>query len=74
MTLTQAQQHLDAWLAADSAVAKKQSYSINNRQLTFADVTEIREQITYWQREVNRLQAVARGAKNGGIALANFRK
>lgn len=54
-TLVQAQAHLDAWLAADTAVASGQSYSIGGRSLTRADAAKIAERIAFWSREVERL-------------------
>ena len=60
--LATAQTHLQAWLEADLAVSKRQSYSINGRSLTAADAGEIRERIEYWQSHVNRLSA-SRGAR-----------
>lgn len=43
-----AQTHLDAWLAADLAVAQGQSYTIGNRSLTRADAETIRTQIQFY--------------------------
>ncbi len=54
-TLEEAQEHLAAWLAADKAAATGQSYKIDDRQLTRADVPEIRRQINFWSAEVQRL-------------------
>ena len=53
LTLTDANIALDAWIAADLAVAKGQSYSMNGRSLTLANSKEIREQIQYWERRVS---------------------
>jgi len=52
INLKLAQTALNAWIAADLAVAKGQSYSMNGRSLTLANVREIREQILYWERKV----------------------
>jgi hypothetical protein len=68
LTSTQAQTALDAWIAADLAVAKGQSYSMNGRSLTLANAKEIREQIQYWER---RVAAFTTGS-TGGAALADF--
>lgn len=68
ITSTQAQTALDAWIAADLAVAKGQSYSMNGRSLTLANAREIREQIQYWER---RVAAFAVGS-TGGAVLADF--
>ena len=69
LTLTQAQAAFDAWLAADLAVAKGQSYSMNGRSLTLANSKEIREQIQYWERRVATLQS---SNQNQQAALADF--
>ena len=61
MTLTTAQAHLDAWTACDLALAAGQSYSIGGRSLSRVDATEVRNQLTFWQRTVARLEAVAAG-------------
>jgi hypothetical protein len=55
ITLQQAQQQLDAWLAASLAVSKGVSYRIGTRQLTRADASQIQSQITYWEAKVDRL-------------------
>jgi len=56
-TLAEAQAHLALWLAADSAVATGQSYTIGTRSLTRANSKEIAERIAYWRREVDRLES-----------------
>lgn len=55
ITKAQAETQLAAWLAADTAVASGQSYSIAGRSLTRANAREIRENITYWDAKVNSL-------------------
>lgn len=60
-TLAQAQAQLDAWLAADMAVSKKQSYRIGERQLTHADAGVITEKIDYWSGKVKELSLRATG-------------
>lgn len=52
ITQAMAQVHLDAWLAADLAVAGGQSYTIGTRTLTRAQAVEIRGNIKYWQQQV----------------------
>lgn len=52
INLNTAQTALKAWVAADLAVARGQSYSMNGRSLTLANTREIREQILYWERRV----------------------
>ncbi len=70
LTLTQAQTALDAWIAADLAVAKGQSYSMNGRSLTLANSKEIREQIQYWERRVSAFTQTIQN--NQQAALADF--
>ncbi len=70
LTLQQAQTALDAWIAADLAVAKGQSYSMNGRSLTLANVKEIREQIQYWERRVLALTQTIQS--NQQATLADF--
>jgi len=70
LTLTQAQAALGAWIAADLAVAKGQSYSMNGRSLTLANSKEIREQIQYWERRVSSFEQTIQN--NQQAALADF--
>ena len=70
LTLTQAQTALDAWIAADLAVAKGQSYTMNGRSLTMANAKEIREQILYWERRVSAFEQTIQN--NQQAALADF--
>jgi len=55
ITLTQAETQLTAWLAADTAVATGQAYTIGGRSLTRANAREIRENIVFWDHQVKRL-------------------
>ena len=55
MTKEQAQQHLEAWLAADLALAAGKEYKLGSRSLTRANAAEVKERISYWQRVVNSL-------------------
>jgi len=56
-TLEEAQQHLDAWLAADLALATSQSYKMGDITLTRADLPTVKDRINFWRREVAALQA-----------------
>lgn len=47
-----AQAHLDAWIAADLAVAQGQSYTIGTRTMTRVDSAKIQENISYWNSVV----------------------
>ncbi len=55
ITLAQATAQLTAWLAADTAVATGQSYSIAGRALTRPNAAEIRENIQLWDGQVKKL-------------------
>lgn len=71
MDQSTAQAHLDAWLAADLAVAGGQAYAIDSIQLTRVDTGKIRQQITYWQGVVDSFASVASGGTSRA-ALASF--
>ena len=66
ITLAQAEAQLATWLAADTAVASGQAYSIAGRTLTRSNAREIRENIEYWDRKA---QSLSRAATNGGISV-----
>lgn len=67
ITLAQAQAQLDAWMSASLAVANGQSYTINGRSLTRANSAEIRENIKFWNDQVNALGQTTRKRKVRGI-------
>ena len=70
ITLRIAQDALNAWVKADLAVARGQSYSMNGRSITLAQSKEIREQIHYWER---RVAALSNPKPQAIAALADFR-
>lgn len=56
ITLAQAEARLAEYMAAETAVLERgQAYRIADRELTRADLKEIRDGITYWQNQVDRL-------------------
>lgn len=65
ITLADAEAQLALWLAASTAVASKQSYSIGTRSLTLADAGEIREQIAFWNAQICKLDR----STTGGIKV-----
>lgn len=65
MTLAEAEAALAAWDAALRAAARGQSYSIEGRSLTRADVPEIRRTIDWLEARIARLQRAANG--RGGV-------
>lgn len=68
ITLAQAQAQFDLYLTAEQKVLEGQSYSIGSRQLTRANLQEIREGITYWNSKVNELTSGA-GIRVRGVTL-----
>lgn len=67
ITLAQAEAQLAAWLAASTAVASGQSYTIGTRQLTRADASEIRENVEYWDAKVKALDSGRSGVRMRGL-------
>ena len=63
ITLSQADEQLTAWLAASTAVASGQAYSISGRSLTRANAAEIRENIKFWNEQVQTLTRGGRAVK-----------
>jgi hypothetical protein len=55
ITLAQAEAKLATWMDADDVVATGQAYSMGGRSLTRADAPEIRKNIDYWDKQVQRL-------------------
>lgn len=69
ITLTDAQDMLSVWLAAEAKVAQGQSYTIGSRSLTRADLSHIAERVSYWQGKVNELAGGGAGIRVRGITL-----
>jgi hypothetical protein len=63
LTLAQCEQKLSEYLTASEKVAAKQSYSIDGRSLTYANIREIQDAIEFWDKQCRRL---SRG-RNGNI-------
>lgn len=66
MDLATAQTYLDKWIAAQVGLASNAAYTVSfpngtSRTVTRADDQTIRNQITYWHRVVNALDANAQG-------------
>lgn len=68
ITLEHAEAQLALWIAADTAVASSQSYEINGRKLTRADATAIRENITFWNSWVQKLDRSTRRGPRYGVS------
>lgn len=74
MTLSEAQAGLAAYTAALTAVAGGRSHVIGDRTWQSHDLKELRETVSWWQRQVNALTEAASGlpASSRGFALADF--
>jgi hypothetical protein len=71
ITLAQAEAQLALYLAAEAAVLAKQSYSINGRSLTKANLGEIQEGIALWDQRAKALSASsARGGRSRTVVPA----
>lgn len=57
MTIEEIRKQLDAWEAADRAISKGKSYTIDNLTYDRQDAAEVRKAIEYWTK---RLLAVMR--------------
>lgn len=62
-TIREAKEMLSGWMEAERAVMAGQHYRIGTRELTRANLAEIRESIKYWSGQVAQLEAIE---KNGG--------
>lgn len=60
-SVTEAKKRLTIWLDAEEAIAKGQSYMIDNRRLERANLGQVREQIKFWQRELVKAEAASNG-------------
>lgn len=69
--------NLEAWIAADLALASGQSFSMNGRTLTRSDAGQVKERINYWSRLEARLEQDAANPgsdqSRSGFSLAKFR-
>lgn len=57
ISLDEAKAMLFGWLEAERMVMAGKSYRIGNRQLSRNNLAEIREGITYWRKEVAKLES-----------------
>jgi len=69
ITLAQAEAQLTAYLAAETAVLKGQSYTIGQRSLTRADLADIRAGIDAWDARVKQLTNSAQGRSRARIVV-----
>ena len=61
IALETAQNHLDKWLEAEMEIATSQSYTMSgtngSRTLTRANLTEVRNAISFWEKKVAEIKA-----------------
>ncbi len=58
ITLEIAKRHLEEWLEAELVLTTAQSYTLRNRTLTRANLTEVRNSIKFWNDKVNELENI----------------
>ncbi len=58
ITLEIARRHLEEWLEAELVLTTAQSYTLRNRTLTRANLTEVRNSIKFWNDKVNELENI----------------
>lgn len=69
ITLQQAQEQLDAYLAAETAIVTgNQSYEFQGRRINRADLEKIQSGIALWDSRVKQLSALASGRGRTVIA------
>jgi hypothetical protein len=69
ITLTQAESQLTQWLACLDAISTSQTYSIAGRSMSRANLSDVHEQIEYWDRKVKRLSASGKGIPIKGVTI-----
>lgn len=60
-TVERCMQHLEQWLLAEEKVSKGQSYTIGNRTLTRANLTEIQNAIELWSKRLQDAESNSSG-------------
>lgn len=66
-TRAQILEMIAAYEAAEVAILKKQSYTINGRSLSYTDLDKVREGRMEWERRLRALDS-----RGHGYALASF--
>ena len=65
ITQEQADAQLTQWLAALDAIANNQSYTINGRSLTRANLKDVQDQVDYWDKKCKSLDQGGRRSRLG---------
>ncbi len=66
-------QRVDLWLAAEEAIATGQSYQIDDRRLTRADLDDVRKELEYWAGRLAEAEAEERHGGRNRVYRAVFR-
>lgn len=72
ITIEQAQAKLDQYLAAEEAVLTGQSYEINGRKLSRANLETIQAGVDLWNGRVKELTASAAGRSRRIVPTIGF--
>ena len=72
LTLAQAESRLAGWLSADNELQTAQTVKFNDRLLTRADAAEVRNNIDYWQKKCQELEASTAGRGRSRTVQANW--
>lgn len=73
ITLDIADARLKEYLVAERRVLDNQSYEIEGRKLTRADLQQIREGIVFWQGQVDRLNPSPKKHAVGRVRRGSYR-
>ena len=61
ITLAQAEEKLSQYMEAAEKLAKKQTYSIDGRTLSYANLADVQNMIDYWDMKCRRLSRGRKG-------------
>jgi hypothetical protein len=67
ISLKVAQNQLNQWLDCSTAIATNQSYKINDRAFTRADLAEVNKSILLWEKKVNQLTLSGGKVRRGPV-------
>lgn len=56
--------HLNIWLEAEEKIARGQSYTIGNRTLTRANLTEVSRMIELWSARLDKAENKSTGPRS----------
>jgi len=59
----------DSWIVAEEAVQAGQSYSVDGKTVTKANLSEIRNAIKYWEGQISQSKRKSKG--KGRVRITN---